>query len=191
MRRVTDGVYRLGSSHHNFYVVWDSGKATIVDSGATRDFSALEEGLATLGLGFDDVEVMVITHAHTDHMGSARKVSQRGVEVRGHEDEIAVLSGTRPVSQIKSTHPSLFRPAAWPFVVAMLRAGALRAAPIPDVVALSDGETLDVPGHPRVIHTPGHTPGHAAYYLAGHRVLFSGDPQGNRLRGRGCAPGCG
>ncbi len=149
MRSVTDSVHRLGSSYHNFYVVREGGKATIVDSGATRDFVALEEGLASLALTFNDVEVMVITHAHTDHMGSAQMASQRGVEVKGHEYEIPVLSGARPISQIKSTHPSLLKPTAWSFVVAMLRAGALRAAPIPAVIALSDGETLDVPGRPR------------------------------------------
>ena len=36
-------------------------------------------------------------------------------------------------------------------------------------------EVLDVPGRPRVIATPGHTPGHCAFFFESHRVLFVGD----------------
>ena len=175
MQQVAEDVYRLGSKHHNFYVVKEGGKATIVDSGGSSDFPAMEGGLADLGLTFGDVEVLVITHAHTDHMGSGRKASKQGIAVKGHEAEVPVLSGARPISQIKPTHPALLKPAAWPFVVAMVRAGAAGAAPIPDVAALADGEVLDAPGRLRVVHTPGHTPGHAAYYLEDRRILFSGD----------------
>ena len=175
MQQVADGLYRLGSKHHNFYVVRDGAKATIVDSGGSKNFQALERGLGELGLGLADVEVLVITHAHTDHMGSGRRVSKAGVSVKGHEAEVPVLSGVRPISQIKPTHPALLKPAVWPFVVAMLRAGATGAVPIPDVEAVAHGEVLDVPGRPRVVHTPGHTPGHAAYYLEERQILFSGD----------------
>ena len=175
MRQVADGLYRLGSKHHNFYVLHDGGKATIVDSGGSKDFSAMERGLASLGLGFDDVEVLVITHAHTDHMGSGRAASKRGVVVKGHEAEIPVLSGSRPISQIKPTHPALLKPTVWPFVVAMLRAGAGGASPIRAVESVTDGEVLDAPGRLQVVHTPGHTPGHAAFYLTERRILFSGD----------------
>jgi len=38
-----------------------------------------------------------------------------------------------------------------------------------------DGEVLDVPGRPRVVHTPGHTPGHCALYFERHGALFVGD----------------
>jgi glyoxylase-like metal-dependent hydrolase (beta-lactamase superfamily II) len=44
-----------------------------------------------------------------------------------------------------------------------------------EVVACGDGATLDVPGSPRVIHLPGHTPGSAAMLAVGHGALFVGD----------------
>ena len=175
MQEVSPGIYRLGSAHHNFYVVAEGGKATIVDSGGSRDFSALEQALAALSLRFDDVEVMLITHAHTDHMGSASATSKRGVTVKGHSVEVPVLSGRRPISQIRSTRLPYWKPATWAFAVAMLRAGAAGASPVDDVESVEDGEALDVPGRPSVIHTPGHTPGHAAYFLAEAGVLFTGD----------------
>lgn len=39
----------------------------------------------------------------------------------------------------------------------------------------SDGDVLDVPGRPKVVHTPGHTTGHSALLFEGKGVLFAGD----------------
>ena len=175
MHVVNDGIYRLGSSHHNFYVVVDAGTATVIDSGARKDFAQLVTGLSGVGLDLDDVEVILITHAHTDHMGSAAEAARAGPAVKGHEAELPVLRGDRPIEQVKTSQLPLWRPGVWSFLFAMVRAGATSAPPIPGVERVVDGETLDVPGRPRVIHTPGHTPGHAAYYLPDQRVLFTGD----------------
>ena len=38
-----------------------------------------------------------------------------------------------------------------------------------------DGDVLDVPGSPRVVHTPGHTPGHCVLLFEGRGALFVGD----------------
>lgn len=41
--------------------------------------------------------------------------------------------------------------------------------------AMKDGEILDVPGRPHVVHVPGHTPGEVALFLPERGVLLSGD----------------
>ena len=38
-----------------------------------------------------------------------------------------------------------------------------------------DGDQLDVPGQPQVLHVPGHTPGEVAIHLPDRGILFSGD----------------
>ena len=38
-----------------------------------------------------------------------------------------------------------------------------------------DGAVLDVPGRPRAVATPGHTPGHCAIHFEQHGALFAGD----------------
>ncbi len=53
--------------------------------------------------------------------------------------------------------------------------GALRIPRIAEVSTFGDGATLDVPGSPRVILLPGHTPGSAALHFAGHDALLIGD----------------
>jgi glyoxylase-like metal-dependent hydrolase (beta-lactamase superfamily II) len=50
-----------------------------------------------------------------------------------------------------------------------------RAARIALVSTFGDGATLDVPGSPRVIALPGHTPGSAALHVPSHDALFVGD----------------
>lgn len=48
---------------------------------------------------------------------------------------------------------------------------AVRAEPI----AIADGDVLDVPGAPRVVHTPGHTPGHVSLWFPDRQTLIAGD----------------
>jgi glyoxylase-like metal-dependent hydrolase (beta-lactamase superfamily II) len=69
----------------------------------------------------------------------------------------------------------LWRPALWRFTIGLARAGGLRPPSIADPETFSDGDVLDVPGSPRVIATPGHTPGHCALYFERPGVLFIGD----------------
>jgi glyoxylase-like metal-dependent hydrolase (beta-lactamase superfamily II) len=57
----------------------------------------------------------------------------------------------------------------------LLRRGAGRMIPIAEVSALADGEQIDVPGRPRAVHAPGHTPGSAAILFEGRRALLTGD----------------
>jgi glyoxylase-like metal-dependent hydrolase (beta-lactamase superfamily II) len=53
--------------------------------------------------------------------------------------------------------------------------GGLRTPKLQQVATFGDGATLDVPGSPRVILTPGHTPGSAALHFASLEALFVGD----------------
>ena len=53
--------------------------------------------------------------------------------------------------------------------------GGLRNHPIKEVATFGDGATLDLPGSPRVILVPGHTPGSAALHVPSHDALFVGD----------------
>ena len=55
------------------------------------------------------------------------------------------------------------------------RRGMLRIPPIKEVLTYGDGATLDVPGAPRVIHVPGHSPGARALHMQALGALFIGD----------------
>ena len=57
----------------------------------------------------------------------------------------------------------------------MLGAGVLKTKKFAEVTTFSDGETLDLPGRPRVVHTPGHTSGHCSFHLPERGALIAGD----------------
>jgi glyoxylase-like metal-dependent hydrolase (beta-lactamase superfamily II) len=61
------------------------------------------------------------------------------------------------------------------FTLFGIRRGALRTPPLTEVATFGDGATLDVPGTPRVVHTPGHSPGSAALHFASRDALLIGD----------------
>lgn len=175
MEHVAEGIYRLGRKHHNFYLFAEGGRATVVDAGGSRELPLLEAGLAELGLTLDGVEAVLITHAHTDHIGFARQVSERGISVKTHEDEAAFAMDESAGSQVGITDFPLWKPRAIIFLFEMVRAGADRAYRLSNVETVTDGEKLDLPGRPRVVATPGHTAGHASYLLEDRRALCTGD----------------
>jgi glyoxylase-like metal-dependent hydrolase (beta-lactamase superfamily II) len=69
----------------------------------------------------------------------------------------------------------LWKPPVLHLVGHLLRNGVARTAPVAEASGFADEEVLDVPGRPRVIHTPGHTAGNVALSLAGRDVLIVGD----------------
>ena len=57
----------------------------------------------------------------------------------------------------------------------MMARGAPLTRGIAEVADLQADGTLDVPGRPRIIHTPGHTHGHVALHFADRDALIAGD----------------
>jgi glyoxylase-like metal-dependent hydrolase (beta-lactamase superfamily II) len=69
--------------------------------------------------------------------------------------------------------PYLRHGAAWKLFGVMAAGGIPKN--IEEVQTFEDGEVLDVPGRPRVIHGPGHTHGCVAFHFERHGALFVGD----------------
>ena len=61
------------------------------------------------------------------------------------------------------------------YMAHLLANRVLRVPAVAQLDELADGEVVDVPGSPRVIHAPGHTAGSCALFLEDRSLLFSGD----------------
>jgi glyoxylase-like metal-dependent hydrolase (beta-lactamase superfamily II) len=172
--KITEGIHRLGPGLVNVYLVEDAGAITIVDAGMPGDWSDLLNELAAMGRSLDDVRALVLTHGHSDHIGFAERArKERGWTPRVHELDAALARGEVP-NPAKGGGPIKPLPLLR-FILLGLRRGGLRPPKIQEVATYGDGATLDVPGAPRVILLPGHTPGSAALHVPTHDVVFVGD----------------
>jgi glyoxylase-like metal-dependent hydrolase (beta-lactamase superfamily II) len=177
--RVAEGVYRVSGGVVNWYLIADRGKVTLVDAGAPGDWPLLVTTIASIGLSLHDIDCVLLTHAHSDHTGFAERArTDAGATVRVHaDDELAALSGTPGKSEggAAAYLPMLVRPEAYRTLFGLMRRGGLRIVPVKEVTVFTDGELLDVPGRPRVLHAPGHTVGSCALFFEERSVLCTGD----------------
>ncbi len=157
----------------NCYLVEEGGEVTIVDAGIAGQWPSLELELAAMGRTLEDVRAIVLTHGHSDHIGFAERARrERHWPISVHELDAALARGEVP-NPAKGGAMRLGPMARFLWWTA--RHGGLRTAHLGEVSTFGDGATLDVPGSPRVILVPGHTPGSAALHLAGHDALAVGD----------------
>lgn len=172
---IARSLHRVGrDSIVNSYLVEEGGEVTIVDAGVSGLWHGLEDELRAMGRTLDDVRAIVLTHGHTDHIGFAERARrERGWPVSVHEADAALARGEVP-NPAKGGGP--VRPGAiLSFLWWGARHGALRTTHLGEVATFGDGATLDVPGSPRVVLVPGHTPGSAALHFAGHDAVLVGD----------------
>jgi glyoxylase-like metal-dependent hydrolase (beta-lactamase superfamily II) len=172
---VAPGIRRIGTdSKINSYLIEEGGRVTIVDAGISGLYRNLPHELASMGRTIDDVEALVLTHGHSDHVGYAEQLrTERRVPVSVHEADAALARG-EVKNPSKGLGPTKIGPLAGFLWFTLLR-GGLRTRHIGEVSTFGDGATLDVPGAPRVILTPGHTPGSAVLHFASRNALLIGD----------------
>jgi glyoxylase-like metal-dependent hydrolase (beta-lactamase superfamily II) len=174
--QVAEGVHRVTGGVCNFYLVEEGGRLLLVDAGTPRDWDLLVRTLPALGRRLEDLEAVLVTHAHSDHTGFAERArATAGVPVWVHQADAAVAKGAKPGKNDGRASRYLLRVEFWRTLVSLTRRGAVRMIPVKEVSTFGDGETLQLPGSPRVVHAPGHTPGSAALLLEGRRVLLTGD----------------
>jgi glyoxylase-like metal-dependent hydrolase (beta-lactamase superfamily II) len=158
----------------NFYVVEADGGLTVVDAGLPGFYDQLEEFLRARGRTVSDIDALLLTHAHGDHVGIAERVRQAGVPVRIHERDAEQARTAKNHPRDGGMLPYFRHRQTWRLLAMGMRNGAIKPVKITEVTPFGEGE-LDVPGRPQVIPTPGHSPGHVAFHFAAHGALIAGD----------------
>ena len=163
------GVYRiptLGDFINSFAFVDADGQVTLVDCGLKRAPATIVAGLAGIGKTPADVTRIILTHAHGDHAGGGRDMVERcavdGADI--HQDDATYIREGRNAPAADTTMGRL-----------MSRGGPASFDPFPISGELVDGQVLDVAGGLRVLHTPGHSPGHVSLLHEESGVLITGD----------------
>lgn len=175
-RDAAPGIHRIEDAHTNWYLVEDGSGLTVVDTGLPRSWHSLQAALTRLGRSAGDIHAVVLTHAHFDHMGFARRVqTQLSVPLWAHHDELSVVARPWEYDHERPRLPYFRHPAFVRIFTEMTAAGALFVKGTTTVHTYENGQHLDVPGHPQVVATPGHTHGHCSLLFADRGTLIAGD----------------
>jgi glyoxylase-like metal-dependent hydrolase (beta-lactamase superfamily II) len=172
---VAAGVHRVGNAYINCYLIEEGNQLTLLDAGVKGFHPLLEEHLRSRGRRLSDITAVILTHGHPDHVGMAEGLRVGApAPVYVHEAD-AHMASTGEIHELEGKlRPYMRYPAMWKLLVLFTRSGAFRTPKIGAVTTFTDGD-LDVPGHPRIVPTPGHSPGHVSFHLPDRGVLFTGD----------------
>lgn len=174
---IAPGVHSMDQStggHVHAFLLDDGEDLTLIDTLFDTDAGRVLDRIAAIGKGVEDLKRIVLTHAHRSHLGGLATLKRlSGATVYSHAWEADIVAGERTAQPVT---PVPMRPLRTYWRVYYLQLGAAlgrgKHPPCPVDATLEDGDTV---GPVTVLHTPGHTPGHLAFWWPDRRVLFAGD----------------
>ena len=166
----------------NVYLIKED-PLTLIDVGPKTDdaYRKLVEKLGRIGVRLADIRRILLTHAHEDHCGLAKKVRDeaKDAEILVHEWETGHLFGRLSRDQHRDL---LLRSGVPPAVFEDMRELYSEISLLTDSLEDGDYQTLEDDselqfdgGTLRVLHTPGHTPGSCSFVREANRTLICGD----------------
>jgi glyoxylase-like metal-dependent hydrolase (beta-lactamase superfamily II) len=187
---VSDGIHRItiptpfAVGRVNVYLIEDD-PLTLVDAGPNSgtSFDELTSGLAALGHQLEDIELVILTHQHIDHLGLVSLVAQRsGADVAAIDVAVPFVENYSQEAQKDDAFARevMLRNGIPEDVVGALsavsqafRAWGARA----DVTrVLRDGEEMRFRDRTlHVHHRPGHSPTDTIFHDRERRMLLAAD----------------
>ena len=153
MREIAQGIWQLTGFPPNAVNIYLAGDV-LIDTGTRWARGRILRQLAGRPLS-----QVVLTHVHPDHQGCASDLCKRyQIGLACHEGDVSTMEGLRPM-QPENRMMWLVSPrwAGPPYRVTQV---------------LNDGDTV---AGLRVLHTPGHTPGHIILFREDDRLAIVGD----------------
>ncbi|AKE16746.1 MULTISPECIES: MBL fold metallo-hydrolase [Bacillus] len=158
---IAKGIEMLQLEFQEFVIhpilLWNDEMAVLIDTGFPGQIEDIQVEMEKVGVSFDKLKVVILTHQDIDHIGSLPELLQRcrsNIKVYAHELDKPYIEGDLP----------------------LLKDGNIENRPkgkVSDTVI--DGQELPYCGGILILHTPGHTPGHISLYLKQSKILVAGD----------------
>jgi len=157
----------------NPILILDEENLILIDTGLPEQLGKIAEEVSNAGVSIKDINKIILTHQDLDHIGNLASIiknTENYIEVLAHIDEKPYIQGDK--SPIKMMPEKLN---AMSEEERNSRIDMFNKAKANVTKTIEDGEILDYCGGIDVIHTPGHTPGHACFYLRRYKTLVAGD----------------
>jgi len=175
MEKITDNVYGILTKfgYLNQYLIVNDTTLTVVDMLLGKaDVDNLERELATHGWSLSDVDHMLITHAHPDHIGGLPEFQTRSnATTYAHRIDAQIIRG--------EADGAVANPDELGFLNRLMakQIGQNRSVePARVDVTLGDDDSLDhIIDGLEVVHLPGHSHGQVGFYISQQKVLIGGD----------------
>ena len=176
--QIVQGLYVIPVGPVNTFLLQSSDGCTLIDSGLPGSTDKILQAIGELGKQPKDIRHIVLTHAHTDHIGSFAVLKMAtAADAYMHPIDAAIATSGRGFRPMKAA-PGLL-------TGIMFR---LFVRPVPSVDAASiehlvgDGQQLPIAGGLTAIHVPGHCAGQLAFLWPQHGgVLFAADTCSNMM----------
>jgi glyoxylase-like metal-dependent hydrolase (beta-lactamase superfamily II) len=183
MTQITPKVYSIeGITHPDprgkvfpYLFVEDEDNLTLIDPAFLSQLPMLENYLHEVGYDIKKVKRIILTHVHVDHSQAANEIKKKsGAKIYSHWIESRYLRHDPPYKGPPTTQDTVEKLEKLGLSMdALLKEyGSFEIEPISVDEQVSDGDMI---GSLKVIHTPGHTPGHISLYYEKDRLLFGAD----------------
>jgi glyoxylase-like metal-dependent hydrolase (beta-lactamase superfamily II) len=170
--KLADNLYRIGNDIVAAYLVTSTDGITVIDAGLPGHYRDLIRELELMGRSLNDVRAVILTHGDSDHVGFAERLRRdHNIPLYIHAaDASRAKGGPKP-----DTPMGRMGLATLGFFAYALRKGGVKTTWLTEVTELHGGETLDLPGQPRIISLPGHSEGSIAIHVPVVDAIFVGD----------------
>jgi glyoxylase-like metal-dependent hydrolase (beta-lactamase superfamily II) len=172
--QIAPGLHSIGQKQgghvHAYLAESDGGELTLIDTMWEGDGRNVFEAIRRLGRKPSDVKRIALTHGHRSHLGGAKALrEQTRAKTYAHPAEAGIVEGTQKAKRVPILRPI---PTSLIKFRLGLALGVPKHPPCPVDEPLADGDSF---GPFQVVHAPGHSPGHTAFWWEERRALISGD----------------
>lgn len=179
MFKVADGVYRIPARAANTYLIEAEKGLVLVDTGLPGSDTGILDAVSKLGRRPSDIKLVLLTHRHMDHIGSAAALKKAtSATLASHQFEKPYVAGTLVIST----------PAAWSLYGRMMRRiygflswtmkllRLVKYKPVRVDESADEESILDSVGlDGELMWTPGHTKGSVSLFLNKSKIAIIGD----------------